>query len=79
MYIISLKFEDKKEKKLKAKTLIDALSLLIPEIVKNKAVLNISKGKLKANIPLSPFQVKRLMINKVYKEITAKRIEMMLR
>ena len=64
-----------KESRYKADTLVEIFDQLKPDVVKGKAILVVSKGKLKAEAMLYPFQLKRLMVSKVMKAIWAKRLE----
>lgn len=76
-YEVLLKLGDK-EHKISAPTIRLALETIKPAIVKSKGILIVKKGKLKTEMRLTLFQVKRLMINKVYKILLDKRLNNLL-
>ena len=59
----------------KGETIVECLEKLKPTIIKSRSILNVSKGELKSTpISLSPFQVKKMMVNKINREILQKRL-----
>ena len=78
LYSVSLTILGK-ETEIKADTLFEAFDQIKPAIVRGKAIIAVKKGKLKAEIVLHPFQLKRLMTNRTFKMITEKRLNLLLK
>ena len=56
-------------------TILEALeSLRLDNFIKGKGILKVKKGKLETEILLWPRQLKRLMMNKIYRAILQKRL-----
>jgi len=77
-YSISL-FSLDKEYKFNTDTIFEAFEQLKPASIKGKSILKVSKGNLKAEIVLYPFQVRRLLVNKFSKMLLEKRLNSMLK
>ena len=58
----------------KGDSLFEIFNKLSPAIVKGKSILKVEKGGLKTEIVLYQFQLKRLMLSKVFKQIFEKRL-----
>jgi len=67
------------EYKAKSDTILEGLEMLKPELIKSRGILKIKKGKLETEILMWPIQVKRLLINKTYREILQKRLNLALK
>lgn len=73
MYTIKLQFSESVTKT-QGKTVLEALEKLQPKVIKGKGILTVSKGlNLKKDMILYPQMAKRLLVNKVYREILDKR------
>ena len=56
-----------------------ALSELKPTVIKSMGLLSVTKGDKKAEIDIRPFQVKKMLVNKFYRIILDKRLNMLMK
>ena len=59
-------------------TVIGCLEKLKPEMMKSTSILTVSKGKKSFDTLLTPFRIKRILINKTYRAILEKQINTIL-
>ena len=72
-------FISNKEQKVRGRSLLECLEKLVKDhVVKGKCTLQVEKAGLKSSIQLSPMKIKRLLFNKVFREIIAKRLNLRL-
>ena len=62
--------------KAKADTILEGLEMLKPELIKSCGILKVKKGKLETEILMRPLQIKRFLVNKTYREILDKRLNL---
>lgn len=55
-------------------TIVECLENLHPTIIKSRSILTIRKGELTSSISLVPLRLKRLLVNKMYRQILEKRL-----
>jgi len=67
------------EYEVKADTILKGLEMLKPELIKSCGILKVKKGKLETEILMRPLQIKRLLVNKTYREILDKRLNLALK
>ena len=56
----------------------ECLSLIKPKHIKGKAIFRVEKGEKTFQRIFFPFQVKRLLVNKIYRQIVDKQMKVML-
>ena len=78
IYSVELKLADKIYKA-KADTILKGLEMLKPELIKSCGILKVKKGKLETEILMRSLQIKRLLVNKTYREILDKRLNLALK
>ena len=79
VYNLNLKF-DGKHYKASGETVLDGLNKLLKhDLITAKGVLTIKRGKKKFEIVMYPRLVRRLMVNKVSRQLFDKRVSVVLK
>ena len=63
----------------KGNTMAEALSLIKPKIKRNKATITVLKDELKSEIFLYPILVRRMLVNKMYRNILDSRLNKLMK
>lgn len=72
-YKLSLKLPDKTYTN-SAATIVEALEVLNPEHLKSKVIVGVQYGTKYAEVLLWPRMMKKLLVNKIFKELFQKRM-----